>query len=112
MSSISGKWEGLSWQRVHETDGARLAHWAEAPMHRAPPEGETGHELVARIRDFLESHPPSEALLVCHAGPIRVLRALIPRGDDATQPVHLDFAIPVVPLAIETLIRRSIAFGP
>jgi alpha-ribazole phosphatase len=99
-----GAWEGRSWQQVHETDGPRLAHWAEAPMERAPPEGETGHELVARIQDFLEAHPPSEALLVCHAGPIRVLRALFQIDAPAKHALRLDFTIPVLPLTLETLV--------
>jgi hypothetical protein len=49
----------------------------------------------------------ANALLVCHAGPIRVLRALSLRREDpqkeAPGPVELDFRVEVTPLAIETI---------
>jgi broad specificity phosphatase PhoE len=81
-------------------------------MHRAPPDGETGDELVARVREFLKAHSPSNGLLVCHAGPIRVLRSLARRSDAAPSPLHLDFETPVVPLTLETLIGQEVSVRP
>jgi alpha-ribazole phosphatase len=101
-----GIWEGRTWDAVHETEPDALRAWAEAPLSRAPTQGETGLSLLTRIHDFALELGSEPALLVCHAGPIRALRALaaLPRHrrqPDAVQ--ALDFARPVTPLKLETL---------
>lgn len=70
-----GAWEGRLWSRI---DRAESDPWAEDPIRRAPPGGETFGALAARVAEALAdveaaSDPAAPALLVTHAGPIRAL---------------------------------------
>ncbi|GAA0764189.1 histidine phosphatase family protein [Ideonella azotifigens] len=73
-----GEWEGRRWDFI---DRAQSDPWAEDPLHRAPPGGETLATLAERVRaarDGLRdaaSRPGEAVLAVGHAGPMRVLLA-------------------------------------
>lgn len=101
-----GTWEGRTWDAIHDAEPDALRAWAEAPLSRAPTQGETGLSLITRVHEFTRELGLEPALLVCHAGPIRALRALaaIPRHLRRPEAVRaLDFARPVTPLELETL---------
>ncbi|SFH68913.1 histidine phosphatase family protein [Albimonas pacifica] len=75
-----GAWEGRRWSEIPR---AESDPWAEDPVRRAPPGGESFQALAARTAQALAEAPPG-ALLLCHAGPIRaILMAL--RGLDFAQ---------------------------
>lgn len=68
-----GAWEGLPWDDVPR---AALDEWAADPWGFAPPGGESGAALVARLRSF-HAALPADAIVVSHGGPLKVLAALI-----------------------------------
>jgi alpha-ribazole phosphatase len=68
-----GAWEGRSWDAVPR---AALDAWAADPWGFAPPGGESGAALVARVQDFHAQLPPG-AVVVSHGGPLKVLAALV-----------------------------------
>lgn len=74
-----GDWEGMAWDAV---DRAALDGWAASPMEFAPPGGESGEALVARVRSFHAGlrEAGEDCVVVSHGGPLKVLRALL-RGD-------------------------------
>jgi alpha-ribazole phosphatase len=77
-----GKWECRDWEEIHRDDRSALMHWADDPMRRAPPGGECGFELVARVGEWLaeieaQRDLAASVLAITHAGPIRALRALV-----------------------------------
>jgi alpha-ribazole phosphatase len=67
-----GAWEGLRWDKVPR---AALDTWAADPWGFAPPGGESGAALVARVRSF-HAAVPDGAVVVSHGGPLKVLAAL------------------------------------
>lgn len=71
-----GAWEGRPWDEVPRE---ALDAWATDPWGFAPPGGESGAALVARMRQLLHDLPPA-AILVSHGGPLKVLAALL-RGE-------------------------------
>lgn len=75
-----GDWEGSTVAEVEGNDPDRLRAWHRDPVATAPPGGESLVELAARVGEFLrelETHPDDRpALVVSHAGPIRVLLCL------------------------------------
>ena len=79
-----GDWEGRPWSAI---DRAESDPWAADPEHRAPPGGETLAALRARVHaamDALAEQSATRALVVAHAGPIRVALARA-RGHVATE---------------------------
>lgn len=107
-----GDWEGKPWTIIHDEQPEALASWAAHPLHTAPPGGETACALAARIWDWVAQYPLSGSLVVCHAGPIRVLRAL-----EESRPSHrsqflsdlgLDFTRDVPHLVLETLLLPEV----
>jgi alpha-ribazole phosphatase len=101
-----GTWEGKSWDEIHHTEPEALASWAESPLLRAPPGGETGFELMARLQQFLAEQPCARSLIVSHAGPIRALRSLASLSPTKRQHLDrltLDFEQAVEPLVIEPI---------
>ncbi len=74
-----GAWEGLEWDRVPRSD---LDRWAADPRGFAPPGGETGAALIARIAALhaVLAAEPRRWLVVSHGGPLRLLAALL-RGE-------------------------------
>jgi alpha-ribazole phosphatase len=90
-----GDWDGLAWNAIPR---AELDAWAADPWRFAPPGGETGASLVARVTAFRDALPAGDHVVVSHGGPLKVLAALL-RG----HPVDLMAHAP--PLASVTLIE-------
>ena len=67
-----GLWEGRPWEAIprHELDA-----WAADVAGYAPPGGESPRELQRRALDFVAGLNVPEAIIVTHAGVIRVLLA-------------------------------------
>jgi alpha-ribazole phosphatase len=66
-----GAWEMQPWERL---DRALLDAWAADPGGFRPPGGEAVASLRARVANFL-AELPDQAILVTHAGVIRVCAA-------------------------------------
>lgn len=75
-----GAWEGLAWDDVPR---AALDEWAADPWGFAPPGGESGAALVARLRSF-HAGLRQDCVVVAHGGPLKVLADLL-----AGRPVDL-----------------------
>lgn len=71
-----GAWEMRPWDAL---DRALLDAWAADPFHFVPPGGEAVAALRARVADFLADLPDggADAILVAHAGVIKVCAALL-----------------------------------
>jgi len=69
-----GSWEGQPWDAI---DRADVDAWAADPTGYAPGGGETVIAVARRVHGFLDDviAPRSDALVVCHAGTIRLLAA-------------------------------------
>jgi alpha-ribazole phosphatase len=70
-----GAWEGRPWDEISRAD---LDRWAGDLAGFAPPGGETGAALVARVTGFwrmLELLPGAH-ITITHGGPLKVLMAL------------------------------------
>lgn len=48
-----GAWEGLTYDRLEEQDGAFRREWELAPDRLACPGGESGNDVAQRVREFL-----------------------------------------------------------
>ena len=72
-----GQWEGMLWDDVPR---AALDRWAADPAGFAPPGGESGVALVARVTAFCRALPPGDHVIVTHGGPLKVLAPLL-RGE-------------------------------
>ncbi|WP_245870371.1 histidine phosphatase family protein [Teichococcus rhizosphaerae] len=73
-----GEWEGRAWNDVPR---AALDAWAADPWGFAPPGGESGAALVARLRafhaDLRAAAPRKNCVVVAHGGPLKVLADLL-----------------------------------
>jgi alpha-ribazole phosphatase len=71
-----GAWEGLSWNDVPR---AELDRWASDPLAFAAPGGESGANLIARVRAFHEliTQEQRDCAIVSHGGPLKVLTRLL-----------------------------------
>ena len=78
-----GAWEGLAWDAVPRL---ALDRWAADPLGFAPPGGESGAALVARVTAFARDSLMGDAtcIVVTHAGPLKILHAVL-----REQPVDL-----------------------
>ena len=78
-----GDWEGKPWETVSRH---ALDCWAANLLSFAPPGGETGAELIARVKSFHADllAEQQDCVVVSHGGPLKVLASLL-RG----QPVDL-----------------------
>jgi alpha-ribazole phosphatase len=58
---------------------AALDLWAASPLTFAPPGGESGAELLTRVRDFHARlcQDQQDCVVVSHGGPLKVLLALL-----------------------------------
>ncbi len=76
-----GNWEGVLWEAIPR---AALDRWAADPVSFAPPGGESGGALLARIAAFAADlrQRDEPCLVVSHGGPLRLLPALL-RGEPA-----------------------------
>jgi alpha-ribazole phosphatase len=71
-----GDWEGMAWNDVPRH---LLDEWAADPWSFAPPGGETGAALLARVISIhadLARHG-RDCIVLSHGGPLRLLRALL-----------------------------------
>lgn len=73
-----GAWEMRPWDSLDRT---LLDAWAADPFHFIPPGGEAVASLRARVADFLVGLP-GEAILVVHAGVIKVCAAELAGEED------------------------------
>jgi alpha-ribazole phosphatase len=71
-----GDWEGRRWQDLGRE---AIDAWHRGLPDSAPPNGETLTAMAERCASWLEGLQPSErpTLAITHAGPIRVLRAIL-----------------------------------
>lgn len=71
-----GDWEGRRWQDLGRD---AIDAWREGLPHSAPPNGETLAAMAARCEDWLNGLDADggPVLAVTHAGPIRVIKALL-----------------------------------
>ncbi len=74
-----GAWEGVAWDSVPR---AALDAWAADPIDFAPPGGEAGKALLARVRAVHQAIVAArqDCVIVSHGGPLKLLAALI-RGE-------------------------------
>lgn len=49
-----GAWEGRTYAQIDEADGAFRRRWEQAPDALACPGGESGNDVAARVRAFLD----------------------------------------------------------
>ena len=76
-----GRWEGMTWQSVHENYTDEMAQWGEDWINHAPPDGEKFKQQLARCEQWLGDLLASDhlelrnhkALVVTHGGSIRAL---------------------------------------
>jgi alpha-ribazole phosphatase len=70
-----GAWEMRTWDHIPK---AEIDAWAEDPIHYRPGGGESVLQMAARVAAFYEEVrrlPDEEAIVICHAGTIRLLSA-------------------------------------
>ena len=67
-----GAWEGRQWDEIPRTE---LDAWAADVVGYAPPGGESPRAVQQRALDFVAGLTVPEAIVVTHAGVIRVLLA-------------------------------------
>jgi len=70
-----GQWEGVRWADI---DRSLLDRWADEPVGFAPPTGESGLSLLARVSDLLKTLTVEglDCAVITHGGPLKILRAL------------------------------------
>lgn len=91
-----GDWEGQPWDAVPR---AALDRWAADPWGFAPPGGESGAALVARLRP-VHAGLPGAAIIVSHGGPLKVLRQWLEGGD------AIDLLVAAQPMGSVVLVER------
>nr|WP_282572028.1 histidine phosphatase family protein [Roseomonas acroporae] len=71
-----GRWEGRPWDAVPRP---ALDRWAADPSGFAPPGGESGAALLARVAAFASAlrEDGRAGIVVSHGGPLKLLRALL-----------------------------------
>ena len=71
-----GVWEGLAWAAVPR---AALDAWAADPLGFAPPGGESGAALLARVQAVLADLRAAgeDCVVVSHGGPLKLFGALL-----------------------------------
>jgi alpha-ribazole phosphatase len=74
-----GAWEGRPWDEVPRE---ALDRWAADPLAFAPPLGESGAALVARVTSFATDIREGDHVVIAHGGPLKLLIALV-RGEPA-----------------------------
>ena len=74
-----GAWEGMAWDIVPR---AALGRWAADPVGFAPPGGESGAALLARVASFHAAllAQGEDCVVVAHGGPLKLLAAML-RGE-------------------------------
>ena len=74
-----GEWEGVAWDDVPRS---ALDAWAADPLGFAPPNGEAGAALLARVTEVAAAlrAEAGRVAVVSHGGPLRLLGPLL-RGE-------------------------------
>ena len=82
-----GRWEGLSYSQIEESEPELLSAWLSDPLNSRPPGGESLSELYGRVGAFwsecIESDRHANILLVTHGGPIRTMLSTAAGGGPA-----------------------------
>jgi alpha-ribazole phosphatase len=70
-----GRWEGRRWTEIERSV---LDGWAADPSGFAPPGGETGLALLARVSDLMRTLEAEavDCAVISHGGPLKILHAL------------------------------------
>lgn len=72
-----GAWEGQTFEEIKRAAPAVYQAWDSDPGSLAPPEGETGEHLIARVTPFLaelaQRHQAGDVVVVCHKTVCRLL---------------------------------------
>jgi probable phosphoglycerate mutase len=72
-----GVWEGRTFDEIRRADPEAYHAWDADPANLAPPDGETGVHLIARVTPFLadlaQRHPHGNIVVVCHKTVCRLL---------------------------------------
>ena len=72
-----GAWEGRTFEEVKRTMPALYQAWDADPAHVAPPEGETGVQLIERVTPFLaelaQKYQRGNVVVVCHRTVCRLI---------------------------------------
>jgi alpha-ribazole phosphatase len=71
-----GAWEGRAWDDVPRP---LLDDWAADPLGFAPPGGETGAALIARVRAVHAAllAQATSCIVIAHGGPLKLLASLL-----------------------------------
>ncbi len=81
MELSYGTWEGSTSAECRRTDPENYRAWEMDPAAVAPPGGESGEQLVGRVRPFLadlaQKHPTGNVVVVCHRTVCRLLSCYI-----------------------------------
>jgi alpha-ribazole phosphatase len=72
MEMHFGRWEGVAWDAIPRDE---LDQWAAAVESYVPPAGESACQVQQRAVACIEALPGEAAIVVTHAGVIRLLRA-------------------------------------
>jgi broad specificity phosphatase PhoE len=72
-----GAWEGLDLEEIKRAGPAIYEAWKRDPGSLAPPQGESGVQLIERVmpflRDVAQRHPGGNVMVVCHKTVCRLL---------------------------------------
>ena len=96
-----GTWEGRRWSDIQRNV---LDQWASDPVSFAPPGGESGANLIARVQSF-RADMQQDCVVVSHGGPLKVLVALL-RG------ITIDLHAPPPAIGSVTTITAPAAPAP
>lgn len=71
-----GAWEGVAWDDIAR---AALDAWAADPRNSAPPGGESGADLLLRVREVHGKilATGEDCAVISHGGPLKLFRALL-----------------------------------
>lgn len=72
-----GTWEGRTFEEIERGTPVAYKAWEGDPAHLAPPQGESGMELIQRVMPFLveaaQHHKQGNVVVVCHKTVCRLL---------------------------------------
>jgi uncharacterized phosphatase len=72
-----GAWEGRTYEESRRANPDVYRAWERDPGSVAPPEGESGEQLIVRVKPFLadvvQRHPSGNVAVVCHRTVSRLL---------------------------------------
>lgn len=94
MEMDFGAWEGRSWDDIPRPD---IDAWARQPLDFAPPGGESGRQVAARViefaSEFIRRNDIGNIAVISHQGPLRILMAhLLGDGEALWLSRRFDFA--------------------